>query len=113
MEETAPARFSASASDPPMRPTPMTASDLMRRTSGLRERAPELGEEPRVVLRQADRHPQVLWHAVAGDRPHDDAGAQQPLVGRIGGGADAHGDEIAARRDEVEAKFAETVLELD
>ena len=53
------------------------------------------GEELLVLLRGADRDPQVLRQAVAAaDRAHDDRAAQQPLEDVLGF-SDAQGEEIA------------------
>ena len=70
-----PARRSASANEPPIRPTPMTAMDLQpaHRLSPCAMAPLEGGEEARVLLGQADRDAQVLGHSVAGDRTHDHA----------------------------------------
>src|SRR5258706_1280276 len=110
--DTAPARRNARAKDPPMRPTPMTASVFRRRMrSTLRQRALERGEEALVVLGKAHRHAQVLRHAIARDGTHDHAFLQELGIdaGRL---ADAHRDEVGEGGDVLEAEALESLLEL-
>src|SRR5256885_13264942 len=89
---TAFARFSASAKEPPISPTPTTstfaslaactASALFR--GCIAKRVPQRGKEACVFFLETDRHAQVPGQSVVGDRPHDHPLAQQLVVDLCG-----------------------------
>src|SRR4051812_18346570 len=112
---TLPACFSAAAKEPPIKPTPITASFIAssrRRGASVALARGERREEALVLLGRADGDAQVLRQLVgAADRADDDAATQEPLVdfGRL---ADAQGQEVAVRGNVVEAETLRPVLQL-
>src|SRR6185436_18330046 len=104
--------FSASANEPPISPTPITATRSKRVTRSFPEACGKRRKEALVLVGGADRHAQVLGQLVRpADRAHDDATLQQALVD-LGRAADAHRDEVAVRRNPVEAESARALLDL-
>src|SRR5436190_8124386 len=106
---TAPALRSASANEPPIRPTPTMTRFSMRRTRSGFQRLFEGAKELAVLLRRPDRHAQVVGHLVAGQGAHDDAALEELVVHGAPGGLvafprDAHADEIRHRRDPFQAE---------
>src|SRR2546427_12982475 len=109
--ETLPACFSASANEPPIKPTPMTARRIYS-PKLFPEAGRERGEEFLVLQDRADGDAQVLGKLVAAaDRPHDHAAAQEAFV-NLGRLAHADGEEVAVGRNEVEAEGLRAFLEL-
>src|SRR3954467_6828462 len=111
---TLPACFSAAAKEPPIKPTPITASFIAssRRRASVALARGERRKEALVLLGRADGDAQVLRQLVgAADRADDAAAAEEPLVdfGRL---ADTQGQEVAVRRNIVEAETLRPVLQL-
>src|SRR5262245_40449561 len=104
--------LSASANEPPIRPTPTIATRSKSICSRL---LPEArgggGEECLVLVRGADGDPQVLGQAVARHRAYDHSAAQEALedLGRL---AHADGEEVAVRGNVGEPERSRALLEL-
>src|SRR6185503_17760204 len=80
--------FSARPNEPPIRPTPITATRSKRVTRSLPQACGKRREKALVLFGGADRHAQVLGQLIAAaDRSHDDAALEQPLVD-LGGATD-------------------------
>src|SRR5436190_3757979 len=104
--------FSARANEPPISPTPITATRSKRVTRSFPDAGRERREESLVLVGGADRHTQVLGQLVRpADRAHDDAPLEQALVD-LGRASDAHRDEVAVRRNPVEAECSHALLDL-
>src|SRR6185503_20894783 len=73
--------FNARANEPPIRPTPITATRSKRVTRSFPDACRKRGEKPFVLVGGADRDSQMLGKLVgAAHRAHDHAALQQPLV---------------------------------
>src|SRR5262245_58805958 len=102
---TARARFSASANEPPIKPTPITTSLRIFSLAAMSaaDHLGQRGEEAGILRFQPDRDPQVPGHAIARERPHDYTRPQQLLERRAGvSGVEAY--KVAVGRNVLETQ---------
>src|SRR5437868_1019308 len=117
---TLPARLSAAATEPPIRPTP-TITNLSQlnslkgntdqdgtRPSNLFQCSFQRRQEARIFGFGADRYAQVFGHAIRRHRPDDDALLEQPLK-NLGALAYLDADEIAMRRNPGQSEPAKSL----